>query len=145
MYPIANWRERAPSLSVEKDLRPHGKTTHRSQVFARTIVRPPFRLINSFSLMFLCLSDRWAPKEIRRRQASAIESRLVTGDRILQPARGHGDARPWKNGSFRKGLSEIVIRVCVGPAGCHLEPSMFIGWQRINPTRESINMSAILH
>lgn len=43
------------------------------------------------------------------------------------------------------GLSEIVIRVCAGPAGCHLEPSMFIGWQRINLTRESINMSAILH
>lgn len=50
-----------------------------------------------------------------------------------------------KNGSFQKGLSEIVIRVCVGPAGCRLEPSMFIGWQRINLTRESINMSAILH
>lgn len=95
--------------------------------------------------MFLRLSDRWAPKEIRRRQAAARESRLVTGDRILQPARGHGDARPRENGSFRKGLSEIAIRVCVGPAGCHLEPSMFIGWQRINPTRESINMSAILH
>lgn len=50
-----------------------------------------------------------------------------------------------KNGSFQKRLSEIVIRVCVDPAGCHLEPSMFIGWQRLNLTRESINMSAILH
>lgn len=49
-----------------------------------------------------------------------------------------------KSGSMEWGLSEIVIRVCVGPAGCHLEPSMFIGWQRIDLTRESINMSAAL-
>lgn len=50
-----------------------------------------------------------------------------------------------KNGSFQKGLSELVIRVCVGPAEGHLEPCMCIGWQRFNLIGESINMSAILH
>lgn len=49
-----------------------------------------------------------------------------------------------KSGSLERGLSEIVIRVCVGPAGCHLEPSMFTGWQRIKLTRGPINMSATL-
>lgn len=61
-------------------------------------------------------------------------------------SRNHKDGRLWalKSSSLEWELSEIVIRVCVGPAGCLLEPSMFIGWRRINLTRESINMSAML-
>lgn len=65
---------------------------------------------------------------------------------VTEFSHNHKDtsASALESGSFEGGLSEIVIRVCVGPAGCHLEHSMFIGWQRINLTRESINMSAIL-
>lgn len=32
----------------------------------------------------------------------------------------------------------------MGPAGCHLESSTFIGWQRLNLTREPINVPVML-
>lgn len=90
-----------------------------------------------------CSHTRWVRGNLLRGSPSERERRWW---QVTESSSKHKDGRlqSWKSGSLEQGLSKIVIRVCVGPAGCHLEPSMFVGWLRINLTRGSINMSATL-